>query len=79
MIILIVNEPKKQKANETVLKSFMDKITEIDKMLSRLVEAYDDHQYSEELHREHVDSMTDVASNVKEIVDSVFKDGMYAE
>ncbi len=65
----------------TALETFVTKRSEIDNMLARLVEVNDNHyeMNPDELHWGHVGDITGIAEDLKQITDSVFKEGEYAE
>jgi hypothetical protein len=71
----------KSKQNEAALAAFIARKAEIDAMLARLAALSDDHFHSapEEINWGHVGTLANYASLLKQITDSAFNEGEFAE
>lgn len=69
------------KQNETALSAFIARKAEIDAMLARLAALSDDHFHCtpDEVNWGHVGSLAHYASLLKQITDSAFNEGEFAE
>ncbi len=68
------------KAKETALDAYIEKVASIDAMLKRLQGACDDHFFNDpdSLHWGHVGDVSGIEEALKHITDSVFKEGEHA-
>lgn len=71
----------KTRNNDKALSAFMTRKAEIDTMLTRLQALSDEHFNAspDEVHWGHVGDLADMASKLREITDSAFGEGEYAD
>jgi len=69
------------RSNDKALAAFVTRKAEIDTMLARLQALSDEHFHAnpDEVHWGHVGDLADMASKLREITDSAFGEGEYAE
>jgi len=69
------------RTNDKALATFMARKTEIDTMLARLQALSEEHFNAnpEDIHWGHVGDLTHYASKLREITDSAFGEGEFAE
>ena len=72
---------KAQNSRETALAAFLSKKGEIDTLLARLQALSDDHFNTapDEVNWGHVGTLERYAEHLRQITDSAFKEGEYAE
>ncbi len=70
----------KNKAKESPIDAYVNKVASIDAMLKRLQSACDDHFFNhpDDIHWGHVGDVSGIEEALKQISDSVFKEGEHA-